>query len=446
MNSELPEVKTARGREALVSTQAYRYRFPQSNRQLRRGITVAEAAERLLGAYRVLRVCVRVLAGTLIRIGPLELKIELAHFLYQYCEAAAALRNRLFELRVSVKTVDADFPVWLEAVAEEVLRVEDAVAFTLVFGGTLFEHVEQDLTMYERDTDPLLDQPSLRLLRPILADFGVMRLWFSSVERAALEAGDSPETWYQAARRIRESIGLGALEQEHLKEGARYVRPHACSRDERMPTFHHTRLYRPDDMPAAPLGTDAHQAYVVEMLRVQRDELDAVETFANVIYDMRPPFELELLLARLVWDEARHAEMGHQSLARLGFEPFAIPCGIIGINVRSPLPPLLAFAQISIFGELNQVGGLRRVADACYARGDQPTGSAFDFTHADEMMHLRAGRDWLRRLAASQGIDFASLEQQALDNAVRRLREEEVVGEEYANHISGAELAALIGE
>lgn len=446
MNSELPRVKTAKGRPARVSPQNYRYRFPQSSRQLRCGITVAEAAERLLGAYRLLRTCVRVLAGALIRIGPLELKIELAHFLYQYCEAAAALRNRLFELRLSRRVVDADFPTWLESVAQEVLLVDDPVAFTLVFADTLFEHVEQVLAAYERDTDPLLDQPSLRLLRSILTDFAVMRQWFSGVERAALDAGDSPDTWRPAACRIRARIGVSTVEQTPLEDGTHYVRPHECSRDERMPTFHHTRQYRPNDIPVAPPETDAHQAQVVEMLRVQRDELDAVETFANVIYDMRPPFELELVLARLVWDEARHAELGQQSLARLGFEPFAIPCGVIGINVRSPLPPLLAFAQISIFGELNQVGILRRVADACYARGDKLTGKAFDFTHADERMHLQVGRDWLRRLAAGQGIDLASLERQALDESVRRLREEGVLSEDYANHITGAALAALIGE
>jgi len=444
MTNDVSAVKTAKGRPAQVSAQAYRYRFPQSSRQLTDGLTVGDASARLLAAYRLLRTCVRVLAGALIRIGPLELKIELAHFLYQYCEAAVAVRNRLLELRLSGKTIDADFPPWLEAVAGEVLRVDHPVAFTLVFSGTLFEQTEQDLAAYARDTDPLLDHPTLRMLHRILADFTVMREWFAGVEYAALEAGDSPNIWQPVVDQIRSR--MGAVEQVSPAEFSRYVRPHECSRDDRMSTFHHTRQYQPDDMPKALPSSDAHQAHVVEMLRVQRDELDAVETFANVIYDMRPPIELEMLLARLVWDEARHAEIGHQSLARQGFEPFAVPCGVIGINVRSPLPPLLAFAQISIFGELNQVGILRRVADACYARGDKTTGKAFDFTHADEMMHLRAGREWLRRLAEERGTDLPTLEQQALDEALKRLREEDVVGEDYANRITGADLAALIGE
>jgi hypothetical protein len=138
--------------------------------------------------------------------------------------------------------------------------------------------------------------------------------------------------------------------------------------------------------------------------------------------------------------------MGQQNLERLGYDPFTVPCGVIGINVRSPLPPLLAFAQISIFGELNQVGALRKIADRCYRVGDEASGRAFDFTHADELMHVRAGRLWLRRLAEEAGSDLQAVERQALQQAVRRLREENVVGEDYANRLTGADIAALVGE
>lgn len=437
---------TARGRPARSAAADYRYRFPPSSRRIGNGLVVGEAADRLLYVHRLQRTAVRAIAGALIRIAPLELKIELAHHLYQHAEAAGALRRRLADLRVSEKVMDDEFPAWLELVANELLLVEDPVAFTLALGESLVRTIGAHLNRYVRATDPLLDQPTVRVLRPILTDLDEMRAWFDAVERAAIEAGDDPRSWREPAARLLVLLEALPLGGDCVCADARYERPHACARDDRLATFHHTRQYRSDDLPAGVVPVDEHAMQVLELLRVQRDELDAIETFANVIYDLQPPFELESLLARFVWDEARHAEMGQQNLERLGHDPFAIPCGIIGINVRSPLPPLMSFAQISFFGELNQVGTLRRMADRCYAAGDDATGRAFDYTHADEMMHLRAGRAWLQKLAKEAGTDLDGLERQALEQAVRRLREEDVIGEDYANSITGADLSALIGE
>lgn len=434
-------VRTARGRAAHATVADYRYRFPQSARHLGGIYTVAQAAESLLHAYHLHRTCVRVIAGALIRIGPLELKIELAHHLYQHADAAAALKRRLSELRVSDKVLGKDAPQWHDAVTHALLSVDDPVAFTLTFGLTLVPALHQHLQHYASVTDSLLDQPSIRLLRLVLADLDSMRRWFGAVEDAAIEAGDDPTAWRNAAIRV-DNLMTG----NSSASTARYIRPHECARDDRLATFHHTRSCISGDQDTDTSNADELAAKVYELFRVQRDELDAIETFANVIYDMRPPFELELLLARLIWDEARHAEMGQQSLARLGHDPFAIPCGVIGINVRSPMPPLLALAQISIFGELNQVGTLHKVAQRCYKADEYDSGRAFDFTHADELMHVRTGRVWLQRLAQVAGSDLEALEREALSHAVRRLREEDVVGEDYANSIIGAELTALLGE
>jgi hypothetical protein len=434
---------TAGSRAARSSATEYRYRFPASGRRCGGAFTVEQAGARLLSAFRLHRACVRVIAGALIRIGPIELKIELAHHLYQHAEAAATLRRRLAELRVSDRTLDEPIPGPLETAVNELLLLDDPVVFVLALERSLVDALHTALRAYAEDTDSLLDQPSLRALRQILADLDGMREWCRSLERCALQAGDSPAAWRDAAASIRR-----LLREEVGRRGSpvRYERPHVCVRDDRLPVFNHTRQYRDDDLPNDRRPQDDLAARVLELFRVQRDELDAIETFANVVYDMRPSFELELMLARLIWDEARHAEMGQQNLERLGFDPFAVPCGIIGINVRSPLPPLLAFAQISIFGELNQIGALRRIADRCYGAGDEASGRAFDFTHADELMHVRIGRLWLRRLAAEAGIDLQTLERQALQHAVLRLREENVVGEDYANSLTSADIAALVGE
>jgi hypothetical protein len=438
---ELP--KTAPARAALSSSAGYRYRFPASPRAASHGFGVAAAGEQLLQAYWTHRTCARVIAGALMRIGAFELKIELAHHLYQHAQAASALHARLLELRVSGKTLGGAPPPWLAAVCNELLHVADPVAFILCLRDVLVHPLHASLRAYRDDTDALLDQPTVRVLGPILEDLAAMDRWQAAVEAAALEAGDSSASWRDPACCILDLAGQVRAGRAYMP-AAYYERPDACERDDRLPVFRHTRSYDGSDFAAPP--TDPLALDRLELLRVQRDELDAIETFANVLFDMHLPCQEELFLARLVWDEARHAEMGQRQLARLGYDPFTIPCGVIGINVRSPLSPVVAMAQISIFGELNQLRTLQRMAARCASAGDACNARAFDFTHADELMHLRCGRAWLGAHAADLDTDLAGLEKMALAAALRRLREERVLGEDYAQALQPADIGHLLGE
>ncbi|MFH7473699.1 hypothetical protein RA264_28170, partial [Pseudomonas syringae pv. tagetis] len=90
-----------------------------------------------------------------------------------------------------------------------------------------------------------------------------------------------------------------------------------------------------------------------------------------------------------VSDEARHTEMGHQWLSGVGYDPFCVPCSTIGIDVRTTIQPYTAFAQINIFGELQQVASLRRFALEAKASGDELSANALHFTNADELIHVK---------------------------------------------------------
>lgn len=127
----------------------------------------------------------------------------------------------------------------------------------------------------------------------------------------------------------------------------------------------------------------------------------------------------------------------------MGFDPFQIPCGMIGINVRAPLAPEIALAQINIFGELNIIGALKKLARKGYQRGDSLFAPVFDFIHADETNHLRKGRSHLNSFP--QYRDLKELQEAARCAAIQRLREEGVLGEDYASDLTEKEISALIG-
>lgn len=110
------------------------------------------------------------------------------------------------------------------------------------------------------------------------------------------------------------------------------------------------------------------------------------------------------------------------------------------------MPPLLAFAQISTFGEVNQVGRLKRVSMDAYLAGDAATGRAIDFIHADEMVHVREGRRWLKHLVDTSGATLAELEEEARKRAIQRLHEEGVLNEDYGLDLTARELSEMLGE
>ncbi len=437
------------GRPALAASSDYPLRLPPSPRRIEGAFDVETSAWRLAVAYACHRALMRGIAGKLIGVAAFEAKIELAHQLYHHAEAAGRLRNRAIELRCSTARLDTLVSTTARAIASDIAEARDTVALIVVLEGwtAAFLAIHRD---YRARTSGLLDQPSVRTLGPIIADLDAATLWLGEARTAYARAGieaDVPESRPRYAALLEDELEradrCAAIDMP--AEPARRAR--ACRRDDRLPTFHHTRRYDSVDLPPSDRDLDETQCAIVEALRIQRDELDAIETFANILFDdSTHPFAFELRLARLIWDEARHAEAGQVALGRMGYDPFAVPCGIIGINVRTDLPPLLALAQISSFGELNQLGRLRSLSRAADRHGDPETARLFDYIHADELQHVRHGRAWLKHLAGANGTSLAQLESAARAATVQALRDAGLDGEDDLETLSDRDLAMLLGE
>jgi hypothetical protein len=446
--------QTTKGRPRLVTPDQFRYNFPPSPRRLGGTLSVEEATHRLTKLFSFHRMLMRTLAGWIIQIPEFEVKVEIAHHLYMHAEAARSIRGRLIELRVSPASFDSHEDKKALLVGSEIEHSHNAAELIAAIHCVVAKHLLDAARQYERLTDGLADLPTVRVLRRIALDLEEICSWGETAVRAYTKGGLDEEAlalWRGHIESLllhvsgvmgdRESGERPQLRQEKEPQFRRQI---GCARDDRFILFHHTRDYSKADPLAASEQGD-YEGKRLELIRVQRDEIDAIETFANVLYDLpSPPFDLQMDLARFIWDEARHAEIGHQSLSRLGFDPYDVPCGVIGINVRSPLPPELALAQISVFGELNIVGPMRRLSQSAYQRGDRDTGITFDFIHADELIHLRRGRAWLK--AISPNKDLASLEREAKEVAIKRLLEEGVIGEDYAMNLTPSEIGELIGE
>jgi hypothetical protein len=316
-----------------------------------------------------------------------------------------------------------------------------------VFGySTIVTDLQDRHQRYLEMTDHLLDRPGATILRRFAPDIEGVVDWLKSARDAYEAIVPMSPLFGDHIGKIREAQASVGREMPILRQASRelHQRTNECARDSRFALFQDSRSYDAvENHSSAPDGE--YDADRLELARTQRDEIDAIETFANVLFDLGgTPFELAEQLARFVEDEARHVEAGHAILASLGCDPFALPCSIIGINVRAPMPPILAFAQLNIFGELNIVGRLNMLAQRAYVLGDDTVGTTFDFIHADELTHVRRGRKMLREMAPSES--FAELEDKARRFAAKRLAEEGVLGEDYALSLSRKEIGDLLGE
>jgi hypothetical protein len=280
--------------------------------------------------------------------------------------------------------------------------------------------------------DPLLDGPSERVRRRGAADLRDAFAWFTTACRQAPPGADPAR-----------SAADGGDEAEDVDD-TRVRRPTMGARDPRFRLFDHTRDYRKAD-DWEPSGS-AYRDDLIELLRINRDEIDALETFALALFDLVPSGPLEVLrhLARLAWDEARHSASGHALLAEQGHDPYRFRCSMIGIKVRGAMPGWDAWTQITLFGELGIIGPMRSLVREAERQGDRRTADAFAFICRDETLHLKESRDLLDRHHPSGGLAAAG--EAARKRAGQLLADFGVLSEEQYAALDERQIFALLGE
>jgi hypothetical protein len=322
---------------------------------------------------------VRVLCASLLDVPQMEFKLAGAQAVYELAELAAAIEQRLAELGVRRPSRLPDVP---EVAVHGQVLASDAVAMRVaLIQEILLEPLLLRLGSLRAATDPVLDGPTHR----ILGQGGC--------------ALTDPCAWFaDATKAVRARLGGPAVDAAVQKASVPadpppvVSRPHTAARDARLSTFGETGDYR-----SAPDWRDTGSPYedtLIELARVNRDEIDAIETFALALFDLVPTASLATLrhLARLTWDESRHAAAGHALLAERGFDPYQLSCSTIGIRLRAAMDGWDAWAQITLYGELGIVGPMRELAKAAAGNGDERTAAVFTFICADEVMHLRESR------------------------------------------------------
>jgi hypothetical protein len=193
---------------------------------------------------------------------------------------------------------------------------------------------------------------------------------------------------------------------------ATYERVTYPARDQRFVTFDNTGDYdKADGEPRIQPGT--YDAFRLVFLRTQRDEVDAIETFGTLLWDVRfTDFDSEYHLARITWDETRHTEIGHRALAAAGYDPWELPNRLTPSICRGDIEPEYSLAQINLFGEVGIMKTIGGLIERARERNDSLVAHIADFIRSDERTHVKKGQTILRTMtdASMQDLELKTRE------------------------------------
>jgi hypothetical protein len=335
-----------------------------------------------------------------------EVKCALALHAWLDGEHAAALYARIAEMREPPPSA-ADIPdTSLERALDEALAASDTGARLAAIYRGVRPLLVDALARYLSRTNELCDQPSVRVLRAVLADEQQVSRWSGK-----LDLPSDSEDWSSHLRRwLAAAGGIDGVEDKTDAPEARHRRPYTADiiprRDERFRGLFDTStpadvIYLDEARPA----DERNAALMFKRLR----EMDVPEVIAGIVAErwmearegrgQEQPWTYYTAMLRQMWDEARHAMLGQALLEAHGIDWTTLPVNVTFswklARFCSPVERhiLLYAIEQSLMPRDRGKPYEHRVARAS---GDWLSALFHDYDWADEVLHVDIARRCLK--------------------------------------------------
>jgi len=122
------------------------------------------------------------------------------------------------------------------------------------------------------------------------------------------------------------------------------------------------------------------------------------------------PWDMRMELAHQMWDEARHIEIVAKACeeelgAKLGYGPWPLAWWWM----QNETDPLRRISVTNSWAEANLMNTLRQWRIQAEKRGYQRIAELSDYLQADELMHVKLGTNWIRKLTEKRPEDRDAL-------------------------------------
>ena len=332
-----------------------------------------------------------------------ELKTGFSHHAYLCAEHVQALRTRIGEMREPPLGLEETPHEGLQIYFDEILAAPTTEALILGVYGAALPALDQALDRHLRDTNPLADAPSVRLLRFARLELADMIAFGQQVNNALIHDHARGELAPWLARLgdcLLAAGGLAGVEPTMNSTPARqfsatpYVYDPIPRRDERFQDLWNQGvnaeafIYDPD-LPPRPK--------CLMMLFKRLREIDVPEMMASIIHQTKgQPWDYYLAMSRQLWDEARHAMMGEVGFVALGVDwTQARITHNWSFRLNTECSPLERHAVLYFIEQgLMTKTGKRFEWEVGRDSGIPLMATIQDYDWADEVLHAQLGRAW----------------------------------------------------
>lgn len=393
------------------------------------GLSVDETVDRLM---RYAWIAKRTMEAALCWLNPTpewEVKEALSLHSYLAADHAQAFRVRVSEMRNPMPDMDKSPDPRLDRFFDELLTAKTTPDKLTALYDVLKPALLAAYEAHFAAANPLVDHPTRRILRLLILEEQEAVTWGEAAIAAAAEA-----TAFKTH-----------LEQYLLAAGG--IDGHA-SIPEALPTTHVVEAFQPDFYPrrderfaqqrnfifpphevARAEGVSAEERTLALMCK-RTLEMDVPEAMARMIVEaIDQPWLFYVDMCRQLWDEARHAMMGSVYFERLGVDWKGDIALHPGFSLRLNLHMTANEAHAALYtieqNLMPATTGKKYEWETASEAADSLARLFQDFDWADEVLHVRIGRDW--------GIPKSGMSRQEFQElGTRKLIETETVLEQYA--------------
>ena len=408
----------------------------------RQGFSVAEATRRLRRLAFVQRRLASIAAAHLNCTPEWEVKSALALHAWLDIEHADQLRLRLLELRENeARAVVAD-PA-LAAFMDEILFASGAGELLSAIYEVVRPLMLQAIEDYLRETNPLADQPSCRILKIIRMEENETLAWGRAAVQALRAAVPNPQNYFYVEH-LRAYLGAaGGIDGRHPEQGSRPLPPPRAAqpfvpdltprRDARFHGLYDTSIPADTVYNDESRGIDERN---LALLFKRVREMDVPEVIAGILCETpNRSGEYYRDMFRQMWDESRHALLGQAALEARGVDWTSLPINVtfsykMAKFLQAPERHILLYAiEQSLMSART---GKRYEYDIAFQSGDALSATFHDFDWADEVLHAAIGR---RHLRSGAGVNFDAKSEVIFKDQSEILRQAEQLVERIAHRL-----------